>query len=368
MLGRILGSEKFKEIKRFFKKYERHISSVSLIVGFIIDNLTLRRIDLFFDNLVLVSYLVIITVGIVLYNSNREGILRGKNTNQLAIFLPVVMQFAFGGLFSGSIVFYSRSASFFASWPFLLVLVGILISGEMIKGFYKKITYQMTIFFLGLFSYLIFYVPIITNRLNKWMFFLSGVCTVIIFYLLLRFLKKIAPTLIGLNYKKIILGACSVFAIVNIFYFTNILPPIPLSLKEGGVFHSVTKTATGYELVGEKKGVLDWFKIYESIHLVQGEPVFVFSSVFAPTDLDTDIVHEWQYLNQNNKWETTSRITFPIFGGANEGYRGYSIKYSTFPGKWRVNVTNSRGQIIGRIKFEIERGLVLDQDNKTVVF
>ena len=49
----------------------------------------------------------------------------------------------------------------------------------------------------------------------------------------------------------IVLGAAGVFAVVNGFYFTNILPPLPLALSYGGVFHSVTRDGETYRAVAE---------------------------------------------------------------------------------------------------------------------
>ena len=77
--------------------------------------------------------------------------------------------------------------------------------------------------------------------------------------------------------------------------------------------------------------------------------------MFAPTDFGTEIVHLWQYFDNNNKkWINSSRIKFPIVGGALRGYRGYSFKTNVTPGAWRVDVATLRGQVIGRVNFKVE--------------
>jgi hypothetical protein len=77
--------------------------------------------------------------------------------------------------------------------------------------------------------------------------------------------------------------------------------------------------------------------------------------VFSPTHLDTQIVHEWQYYNPvDEEWQTTDTISFPIIGGRDGGYRGYSSKSTISPGRWRVNVETPHGQTIGRINFQVE--------------
>jgi hypothetical protein len=341
-------------IKNWFLAHERHVSSFSLLAGFIIDNITLQRIDLLFENLILVSYLVISGGSIALYNLHKGGAFQSKILEKIGFLLPVAIQFAFGGLFSGFIVFYSRSASLLTSWPFLVVLVSILITGELVRTFYTRLHYQMTVFFAALFLFLIFYVPVITARMNEWMFLLSGLLSIIFFFLFYRFLSLKIPDLVATYKKGIVMSVSLVYIVINLFYFLNILPPIPLSLKDGGVYHSVTRTETGYVLEEEEDRFWDMFRPFAPVHIRPGQSVYAFSSVFAPTNLEIPIVHEWQYYDKEKlRWVTANAIIFPITGGSDGGYKGYSFKNNVFPGTWRVNVSTERGQIIGRLKFKI---------------
>ena len=78
------------------------------------------------------------------------------------------------------------------------------------------------------------------------------------------------------------------------------------------------------------------------------------AAVYAPTALATTIIHDWQYFDPlTNSWQSTARIRVPIVGGREDGYRTYSMKQSVQPGKWRVDVKTSLGQIIGRVRFEV---------------
>jgi hypothetical protein len=288
---------------------------------------------------------------------SKLGILRNNFLEKINFFIPVIIQFAFGGLFSGFVVFYSRSASISASWPFLLILVGILITGELVRGFYSRISYQLTVFYLAILSYLIFAVPIIVGHMNSFVFILSCLLSLLVFYGVYRFFELAISDFFA-NYKSgLINRVLFIFSIVVVFYFTNILPPIPLSLKDGGVYHNVVRIPDGYLLSVEKKDFLDKFKTVQDFHLSPGGRVYFFSSVFAPTDLKVNIVHEWQYFDEiNKKWITVSTINFPIFGGNDGGYRGYSFKENVFVGTWRVNVKTYRGQVVGRVKFKIIEG------------
>ena len=346
---------KFGKIKAWFEKYEAYISTGSLLLGFAIDNLTLKRIDLPFENIVLFTYLAISAIGITLINLYDTGKLHEKLIEKTRFLLPHIVQFAFGGLFSGFFVFYSGSASFFTSWPFLVLLLVIMVGGERFKHYYLRIGFQVGVLYIALFSFSIFYIPVLTGKMGVWTFLLSGLSSLVIIALFLRFLLQIVPDVIKKNKRIIGCAVGGAFFLINIFYFANILPPIPLALKDGGIYHSLVKRDGEYWVKEERGNWNKFFSRYDVIHLSPGASLYAYSSVFAPTNLNTNIVHNWQYFDkQNDKWVSASRIIFPIVGGRDGGYRGYSWKSSLFPALWRVDVETLSGQIIGRIKFRIE--------------
>jgi len=51
---------------------------------------------------------------------------------------------------------------------------------------------------------------------------------------------------------------------------------------------------------------------------------------------------------------TTDRIGFPISGGRDDGYRGFTVKQRVTPGDWRVDVETDDGRILGRVSFRVE--------------
>jgi hypothetical protein len=104
----------------WYKRYERPISSLSLVGGFVFDALTLKRVDLFWENFwVIVHLLVVGTSILVLRSIERET---DEKSKELRFWLINILQFTFGGLFSTFLVFYFRSAPISISWPFLLLL------------------------------------------------------------------------------------------------------------------------------------------------------------------------------------------------------------------------------------------------------
>ncbi len=141
------------------------------------------------------------------------------------------------------------------------------------------------------------------------------------------------------------------------------IPPVPLSLKEIDVFHYIERSGNNYKVLDEKKSFWSFLGLRENVHIKSGDSLYLFSSVFAPAKLDTEIIHNWQYRDEKGRWIPSSKISFPITGGRDGGYRGFSIRNNLAPGIWRVDVKTKKGQIIGRKVFKI---IFIDNDQKLI--
>lgn len=346
------------KIEVFYEKHERHISSFALIAGFIFDSFTLQRIDLLFENLTIISYLVISGGSIILLNYFKEDPPRRNLFVKAQNFLPLFIQFAFGGLFSGFFIFYTRSATLSSSWLFMLILLGLLVGNEFFRKYYERLTFQVSIYFVAVFSFAIFFVPVILKTMGAVIFVLSGVVSLFFIYMFSLALFQVVPKRYKSHKAELRNTIVSIFVIINILYFSNLIPPIPLALKDASIFYSVERVGENYQAVREKRSWYESLPFFftETIYVGAGAPLYAFSSIFAPTNLNTVIVHDWQYFDEERDgWVSTTKISFPIRGGRDGGYRGFSRKENLAEGKWRVDVKTLRGQIIGRVRFNVER-------------
>jgi len=325
--------EHIKNIKHILDTYERLLSAVALFIGFIIDSLTLRRIDLLFENSVLITYLLVAGVCIIVLNFRKARIVDDSVRSWVMAVVPFVMQIAFGALFSGFVVFYFRSASFSANFLFILFLFGMLVGNEVFRPYYERLVFHVSIFFFALLSYCL----------------VASVVAVSLFIFVLSIFSR---DNVRKSLPRIAQSITAIVAVVMFAYLTNIIPPIPLSLKESIIAHAATRSGEAYALSVEPESFFERLYPIKTFHQSAGESVYLWVSVFAPTNLKTAIVHEWQQ-RQKGKWVTMSRITFPISGGRSEGFRGYSVKESVAEGEWRVSVETERGQVIGRVRFDI---------------
>ena len=154
---------------------------------------------------------------------------------------------------------------------------------------------------------------------------------------------------------------------MNALYFANIIPPIPLSLRESGVYHNIIRSGSGYILEQERKTFFQKLIPGQTVHVNQGERVYVYTAIFAPSDLKTRIYHHWEYYDKNkNDWVDRDRLSFNISGGRKLGYRGYSFKSAVEPGKWRVIAKTENGQVLGRVSFRI-KGVEREREIEKIV-
>jgi hypothetical protein len=258
-------------------------------------------------------------------------------------------------LWSGFLVFYSRSAVMAASWPFLLLLAGFLIGNETFRKYHSRLVFSSLLLLFAIYSYSIFVVPVFTRSIGKLTFIASGVIAAAVFLLFLRLLKSIGALRFRQSRPQLLMGAAAIFVAMNAFYFFDILPPLPLALANVGVYHSVKHEGTVYNAVGEPQSWSNSVGLEPAVeHVVPGQPLYLYSAVFAPIKLTTRIAHRWQWYDPaRSRWVTQSLVSFPINGGRDGGYRAYSIKSNPKPGDWRVDIRTEDGRLIGRLKFDV---------------
>ncbi len=344
---------KLKKLKSWYEEHEKHISTSSLIFGFVFDALTLKRIDSLLDNLWLGVNLFAVALCILLINRAENS---GKFSEWKHFWYFNTLQFSFGALLGASFIFYFRSATLAVSWPFLLILLGAMVGNEVLKKHYDRLTFQLSFLFLSIFVFAIFLIPVLMHKVGAPIFLLSGGVSLLLIYLFVSALKKFAKEKFRKgSSERIWVSIFSIFFIINALYFTNLIPPIPLSLKDAGVYHSIAVGSRGEYLVSEEErvGWKRYLELRQKVHLLPNEPLYAYAAIFAPGSLNTRVVHEWQYRNEFGEWVTATRISITLSGGRDQGFRTYSNKTSLTPGIWRVNIENPRGQLIGRVNFEI---------------
>lgn len=342
--------------RNLYARFERPISSVSLVFGFIVDALTLTRVDTTWVSIWVLGHIILIGLFIVIIHKKEKGDEDETDPSKWHFWFVNALQFLFGGILSTFLVSYFRSADIFVTWPFILILVTAFGANEILKRHYVRLSFQLSLYFFAVYSFTIFFIPILTHKIGAHIFLLAGLTSLVFITLFISLLFFLVKDKFSDSKNTLTFLISGIFVFMNLLYFTNLIPPIPLSLKEAGIYHSLQRNSDGNYVVGaEKRDWRSYFHLYQKFQEVSGEPVYAYSAIFSPSHLDTTIIHEWER-KVNGKWILQSRINLPVVGGREDGFRTYSVRSNLASGKWRVNVKTERGQTIGTLRFEVVIG------------
>lgn len=337
------------------KSYERHISAAAMVGGFLVDNLAFGRIDHPATQAVLATYLLMAAGSIILLHYFEERAEHAGSSFRWSGALSAVTQFAFGGLWSAFLIFYSRSAVIATSWPFLLILACIFLGNEVFRDYRSRLVFTAILLFFAIFSYATFTVPIIVGALNSTTFLLSDAAAVLSFVAFIFLVALLARSHIRTDIWKIAGGALVIGITLNILYYMALLPPLPLVLIDSGVFSSRASMEAQYHGALALRPWYRWPEDPPTYSVQHGQPLYAYSAVFAPRRLATQIVHEWQWYDERtDTWATQTVVAFPILGGRENGYRGYSTVSKLREGAWRIDVETRDGRAIGRMYFNVK--------------
>lgn len=326
------------------------------------------RIDRLYDNVLLAIYLISLSGCLYLYNLADDGKWKGTFIERFEEYLPLAIQFFLGGLSSAYVIYFSRSVSLSKTAAFFIILVIVFFANELFKKRLSNKYLQFSAYFFVSFTFYSFYIPVIIKEMNTLVFILSGVVSLAITFILVLYIYFVSPsTRVEINIGKLFAIIIGIYLTLNLFYFLNLIPPVPLALERGLAAHHVEKENGDYIVTYETD---EWYIFWREYRIdysyKPGESVYIYSSIFAPTDLKKSIMHRWKWFNPDtNQWEVVEDIGFDITGGRDGGYRGYTFKNNVAEGQWRVEVITEEELVLGVIEFEIEsnpfiqpRGLV----------
>lgn len=346
-----------KRILAWAQRNERHLGAVVFVWGFITDIITFVFLDIAVVNVVFAAYLALAALAIFLGHllSSRAPENPSVRYRSALVLLPLAAQYLIGNLLSGFLIFYTKSSVLGASWPFLVLLAVIFIGNEWFRKYKDRITFMAVLLFFTAYAYAIFALPLFLRALGPAVFILSTAVALGAFALYLLVLYRAGRMKLAQSVLPIAGSSLVITVLVVSAYFSGLIPPIPLTLKEAGIYHDVERQGDAYVLTGEPER--PWYDPRPQVlHVPAGQPLSAFGAVFAPIRFGAVVVHRWQrYDEEKRAWVTQSRISFPIAGGRSDGYRGYSEIPSPVPGEWRLRVETENGQVIGQRRFSVER-------------
>ena len=323
----------------------KYAPAAFFIGGFAWDAITLGRSIKPIDLFILAAYLggaALILVMLGRRSSGSEEPRHSEEPRNWSRYLSPVLQFFFGGIFSALFIFYFLSSGGLGGSLFVLALAALLIGNEFLGSRYSELTLSWSFFTLSACMFFNFALAHLFRSISTFWFYLGTMIAVLLVVLLRHVSRResasIAPSM----------GVAALLLLLHVF---NLIPPVPLVKKQMLIAHELRRERGGYVAQIESPGWRIWRASSPVFHRRNGEPVYCFTSVFVPNGIRTTIRHRWEH-----EGRTMDVRPFPITGGRQGGYRGYTLKRNLIPGRWRVTAESESGATIGFVDFVVVAG------------
>ncbi|MCK4840168.1 MAG: DUF2914 domain-containing protein [Desulfobulbaceae bacterium] len=263
-----------------------------------------------------------------------------------------IVHFMLGALLNAFVIFYFKSGSLINTSLLIAVLFILLLINE-IEFFKRKgPALKVVMFTISLSSFFIYLLPVLIGKTGGGIFLASQICTAMIILALWQVLLRFDLPLAKIK-AKLLVPASAVILIFTILYAARIIPPVPLSLKQIGIYHNIEKTPKGFVLSQLTPPWKVWSRGDQNFEAREGDRIYLFSRIFAPGGFRDKLYFHFQIKDRSGRWQTTDKIALIIIGGRDEGFRGYAYKKNYREGNWRALVETTEGLEIGRINFKV---------------
>lgn len=340
--------------------------------GFLWDALTLVRIDRVLDNLILATYLLALSVLLVL--EERAGA-APEGWPRLAPRLDWVkygVQFFFGGLFSAYLVFYGRSASFGPSLLFVAVLGTLFVLNEFLRDVLHAVWLRLSLYWLVAFAFLLYAIPVLLGFAHQGLALVAGLVAtgMMIGVAVGMGVDADRPGYARFGRPALLGGALAVLLLAA--DYAGFVPPIPFALVDAAVAHEqrwVPATdGSGRDRLELRVETAPWYAPWRDddarFRRRSGEAAWACTALFAPSGFQLRLFHRWQrWSPTEGTWADTDgergiELTRrrQVTGGESLGWRGCSTKSAVTDGPWRVLVQDETGRELGRLRFDVLPG------------
>jgi uncharacterized protein YebE (UPF0316 family) len=356
--------EKFTKVS----SYTKHITTIIFIVGFVVDMIVLPDISNRLTQYIGLAYLVIIGLCIILreYVVSRNA--ASHFEQRMYSFFTFCIAYFSGSALSFVFVYAFRAASLSVSWPLFIILLICICANEFVGAHRFRFTLDVGIYFIALLFYIIFNLPLLIGTQNETTFLLSLAASFVISFLYVLVLRSTSDMSHSESPRCYAL-AFGVPLFVGMLYLLNILPAVPVSLYNAGVYHTMTKTDDGRYIGSQEEDtrILSYFK-HPVFHFGPFDSaVYFYASVNAPAQLTAPITQSWEKYDANKKkWEQSTIVSYNVSGGREGGYRAYSAKENVTDGLWRVTVSVDTNRVVGRITFYVQKTSINPQTKERV--
>ncbi len=339
----------------YYDKNETKVDIGFFLAGFFFDIFTLSDIDDPLGILQQIIYLFI--VGTILFYDFLTAHGFAKVTPRLEKiwnYRQLIVHFLLGSLLSVYSLFYLKSASFFSSIIFVLLLMGIMVANELKSVQRSEVNVKIALYVICIFSFFSMLVPVILGFVGLLPFLISVGLTALVLWAALHLLrKKVQDT--RLLTRSLVAPGGAVLALFVVFYLVGWIPPVPLSVQDMGVYHNIEKQDGQYVLSHENPWWRFWNTGDQDFVAEPNDKIHFFAQIYSPARFSDSVILHWFYKDPKRGWQSTDKISMQISGGRKNGYRGFSVKQNYSNGEYRVSVETTDGREIGRMYLNVKK-------------
>lgn len=263
------------------------------------------------------------------------------------------LHFCLGTLLNVYSLFYIKSASLFSSVVFLFLMIVMIFMNELpfIKKA-KKVNLKVGLYSICLFSFFSILYPLIFGFIGLVPFSFSVLSTLAILLIQLQCLRN-QVTEPGVLFHAIFAPVVTVVVIFATFFFLGLIPPVPLSVKDQGIYHKLEKRDSHYYLYAEMNEDSFWNFGKSTFHAEPGDKIYFYSQIFSPARISDKLIVHWFKKDNAGNWENMDQVPVTIKGGREEGFRAFTYKTNYDAGEWKILVETSNGVEISRLYFNV---------------
>ena len=343
-------------IKNILEKNGKHLLTITFFGGFVVDYIFLPEISVPIYPYIGIFYIFLVGFGLLLKEWQLHLLSVGRGNRTFLKLSELGTSFAMGSLLSYVFIYYIRSGDIFTSWPISLFLLVCIFINEFSFQSSTRLIINTFFFYAAIVFFFIFNAPLVYKEVSTDVFVRGIIFSLLACYI---YAGLLALSLYSRRLtSKIYLLAFITPVLVGLMYFTNILPAVPLTMREAGLYSFVSRSPDGnYNFSEINKASEKYFGINfkDYLYINKNQPVYFYTSVLAPAEVKSSITHIWQRKNQQlNRWENIEKVEYSIKGGRKDGYRGYTVLQNTSEGQWRVVVVVDKKRVVGQKMFEIK--------------
>ena len=372
---------KIQKAKSFLTRNIGHISLLAFVLGFFLDVFTLPNVTNFWSYMTGVIYAILVGVLILVreYIKSDKVTLNifGKKEEEYVAYFSVAIAFFMGSFISFVFIYYMRAADIISGLPILAFIFLIMCMNEWVDS-RSRLLFDILIYSICITLFFIFLTPVFLGRVGDYVFNFSILLSGIFLYFYTKliysfdldqdrefsFLDKFKSIKISKIYKKLFEKynfkiynyILLVPGIIFSLYFTNIIPAVPLTMREANFYQSVfKKTNTFYTF--NQKCIKSWnpfvncYFVYDDLY---DDNISFYNEVQAPAKLNAKLSHKWEYYNKSRGvWELKNIASYYVYGGRENGYRGYTSITNIQKGLYKVTVMIDDKRVLGSKKFEV---------------